>query len=189
VLFLWATASKLPVALELITAWGFEYRTQLVWVKPRPVFGAYLLGQHELLLIAARGRLTPLETCRPRSVFTGKPWHPHLHSAKPDRQYEIIEGMFPGGARLELFARRRRAGWVSWGNELGRYEQNDGAAARDDRESPLRSPLNGEGVEAAGVNTTQIRSVNLIATAREHYRDANAESRMTRKVLRPLRRA
>ena len=121
VLFLWATARSLPVALEFIKAWDFAYKTHLVWVKPRTVYGAYLHGKHELLLIATRGSLTPLETCHPSSVIAAEPWRSRLHSAKPDMQYDLIEQMFPGGARLELFARRRRPGWVSWGNEVGRY--------------------------------------------------------------------
>jgi hypothetical protein len=64
--------------------------------------------------------MTPL--WRPRSYFEGEPWT-RLHSAKPDVAYEIIEKMYPEVLKLELFARRYHAGWSSWGNELGGYEQ------------------------------------------------------------------
>jgi N6-adenosine-specific RNA methylase IME4 len=69
-------------------------------------------------LVATRGSLTPVKKLR--STFEGKPWS-RLHSAKPDVAYEIIEQMYPELLKLELFARRYRAGWKSWGNELGRY--------------------------------------------------------------------
>jgi N6-adenosine-specific RNA methylase IME4 len=120
VLFLWATAPKRPTAHKFIEATGFEYKTELIWVKPRTVFGAYSHCAHENLLIATRGSLTPVKKLR--STFEGKPWS-RLHSAKPDVAYEIIEQMYPELLKLELFARRCRAGWESWGNELGRYEQ------------------------------------------------------------------
>ena len=122
-LFLWANQISLPAALTLIEGWGFAYRTGLVWVKRRAGTGYYVRGQHELLLLATRGSLTPPEVgdSRPASVFTGEPWA-RRHSAKPVAQYELIERMYPGLPKLELFARRRRVGWAAWGNELGRYE-------------------------------------------------------------------
>ncbi len=123
VLFLWATAVKLPAAMELMARWNFEYKGQLIWAKPHQVIGSLALWQHEILLVGMRGSLPPLH--RPRSIFEGEPWRPRLHSAKPDHAYEIVEAMYPGLSKLELFARRYRAGWTSWGNELGRYEDED----------------------------------------------------------------
>jgi N6-adenosine-specific RNA methylase IME4 len=116
VLFLWATAPNRPTAHKFIEATGFEYKTELIWLKPRTVFGAYSQCAHENLLIATRGSLTPVKKLK--STFEGKPWA-RLHSAKPDVAYEIIEQMYPDLLKLELFARRYRAGWKSWGNELG----------------------------------------------------------------------
>jgi N6-adenosine-specific RNA methylase IME4 len=120
VLFLWATAPNRPAAHKFIEATGFQYKTEFIWLKPRTVFGAYSHCAHENLLIATRGSLTPVK--KPRSTFEGKPWA-RLHSAKPDVAYEIIEQMYPDLLKLELFARRYRAGWKSWGNELRRYGQ------------------------------------------------------------------
>jgi N6-adenosine-specific RNA methylase IME4 len=116
VLFLWATSPKLAEAMEVIDAWGFDYRTCMVWAKDRIGMGYYARQQHELLLIARRGELpVPAETDRPASVVhapRGK------HSEKPPVFYELIERMYPNHPRVELFARVSRAGWESWGNEL-----------------------------------------------------------------------
>jgi N6-adenosine-specific RNA methylase IME4 len=116
VLFLWVPNPKLIEGLEVIKAWGFEYRTGMVWVKDKPGMGYYVRQQHELLLIAKRGELpAPLPADRPSSVITaprGK------HSAKPDEVYQAIERMYPDLPKLELFARKARAGWAVWGNQV-----------------------------------------------------------------------
>lgn len=115
VLFLWATSPKLAEAMSVIAAWGFNYRTCMVWVKDKIGMGYYARQQHELLLIATRGDLpVPLPAHRPASVVTaprGK------HSEKPDVFYELIERMYPEFQRRELFARQHRAGWLTWGNQ------------------------------------------------------------------------
>lgn len=136
VLFLWATAPNRPTAHKLIEATGFEYKTELIWLKPRTVFGAYSQCAHENLLIATRGSLTPVKKLK--STFEGKPWA-RLHSAKPDVAYEIIEQMYPDLLKLELFARRYRAGWKSWGNELGALRATRDRRGRRGR-SMNRSP-------------------------------------------------
>lgn len=119
VLFLWATNPLLREGLEVMEAWGFEYRTNLAWVKDRIGMGYYVRGQHELLLIGKRGSMSPPpETARPPSVVDARRTE---HSAKPPEVYEVIEGMYPvtnSPRHLELFARQPRPGWVSWGNEL-----------------------------------------------------------------------
>lgn len=115
VLFLWATAPLLVEALEVLAAWGFQYRSDLVWDKERAGMGHYLRVQHELLLIGIRGRPpTPAYAARPPSVIRSVR---RAHSQKPDEAYEIIERMYPELPKLELFARRARDGWASWGNE------------------------------------------------------------------------
>ena len=40
------------------------------------------------------------------------------HSRKPDEVYERIERMYPNARKLELFARNKREGWDSWGDEI-----------------------------------------------------------------------
>ena len=115
VLFLWATSPKLAEALQVIDAWGFFYRTSIVWVKHCIGMGYYVRGQHELLLIAKRGNLPlPAEKNRSSSVIMARR---KAHSEKPTEVYEIIEKMYPKLPKVELFARSRRDGWTSWGNE------------------------------------------------------------------------
>lgn len=114
VLFLWATNPKLEEALSVVKAWGFDYRTNMVWVKPHIGMGYYVRGQHELLLIARRGDLpVPSEANRPPSVVEATVGD---HSEKPAVFYEIIERMYPSETRLEMFARETRPGWRAWGN-------------------------------------------------------------------------
>ncbi len=116
VLFLWATAPKLPEALEVMKSWGFEYKTNAVWVKLSAGNGYYFRGQHELLLLGVKGKPgVPFEADRPPSVIVADRGE---HSEKPDAVYEIIEKMYPNKRRLELFARKKREGWTVWGNEI-----------------------------------------------------------------------
>jgi len=114
VLFMWATSPLLPDAVAVIDAWGFEYKASMVWDKGRaPGMGWFVMTHHELLLIATRaGNPHPLE--RPVSVMR---FTPGAHSAKPHEVYGIIESMYHG-PYCELFARERREGWESFGNEL-----------------------------------------------------------------------
>jgi N6-adenosine-specific RNA methylase IME4 len=116
VLFLWATSPKLEEAMRVVRAWGFEYRTSLVWVKNSIGLGYYVRQQHELILIGRRGNFpVPIDSNRPASVQYAKREN---HSSKPALFVSLIEQMYPGAKRIELFARTRREGWESWGNEL-----------------------------------------------------------------------
>ena len=116
-LFLWTTAPHLPEALQVITAWGFEYKTHAVWVKDWIGVGFWVGNQHEILLVAARGDMpTPAPANRPSSVITAPR---REHSRKPDEAYALIERMYPELPRIELFARQTRLGWAAWGNEVG----------------------------------------------------------------------
>lgn len=115
VLFLWATNPKLEQSLSVMKAWGFTYKTNLVWVKDQIGTGYYFRGQHELLLLGKKGDIpVPAEADRPPSVLSAPR---REHSRKPDEVYALIERMYPNSHYLELFARIRREGWVSWGNE------------------------------------------------------------------------
>jgi N6-adenosine-specific RNA methylase IME4/ParB-like chromosome segregation protein Spo0J len=118
ILFLWATSPKLEEALRVVNAWGFTYRTCMVWVKDKIGMGYYARQQHELLLIATRGSIPPPPPeARPSSVLTA----PRLeHSAKPEEAYALIERMYPDLPKLELFCRSPRDGWAVWGNEAER---------------------------------------------------------------------
>jgi N6-adenosine-specific RNA methylase IME4 len=117
VLFLWATSPKLAEAMRVIDAWGFTYRTCMVWVKDKIGMGYYARQQHELLLIATRGELpAPAPANRPASVVVSPR---QRHSKKPPVFYTVIERMYPEFRRRELFARDARAGWEPpWGNQV-----------------------------------------------------------------------
>ena len=116
ILFLWATNPLLKDALQVMEAWGFKYKTNIVWVKDRIGLGFYVRGQHELLLIGTKGKMSPPEESRRvSSVLIA----PSLgHSVKPEAVYALIERMYPYGKYLELYARKKRKGWVSWGKQL-----------------------------------------------------------------------
>ena len=115
VLFLWVTNPFLWVGHQLIEAWSFEYKTDLVWIKNKgPSMGWFTQSRHEHLFIATRGEGMHPEF-RPISWFEAPVTR---HSKKPELIYETIEKMYPNGKYLELFARNKRDRWESWGNEL-----------------------------------------------------------------------
>jgi N6-adenosine-specific RNA methylase IME4 len=131
VLFLWATAPKLPDALRVMNAWGFQYRTCAVWVKDRIGMGYYFRGRHELLLVGRRGDMpVPDGRSRPDSVIEAPRGR---HSQKPAVIYDLLEAMYPSAARLELFARGSRPGWDRWG-----WDADGDGAADTARLRPLR---------------------------------------------------
>jgi N6-adenosine-specific RNA methylase IME4/ParB-like chromosome segregation protein Spo0J len=119
VLFLWTTAPCLAQSIELIAAWGFAYKSGLVWDKESIGTGFWVRGQHEHLLIATKGEppLPPYESV-PASVIRERR---REHSRKPEAAYAMIERMYPALPKLELFARQARPGWDVWGNETGKY--------------------------------------------------------------------
>lgn len=115
-LFMWATSPKLAEAMRVLEAWGFEYRTCMVWVKDKIGMGYYARQRHELLLIARRGEFpVPLPENRPDSVVTAPRTK---HSAKPPEFYDLLERMYPDFPKIELFCRQPREGWAVWGNEI-----------------------------------------------------------------------
>lgn len=115
VLYLWATAPKLREALAVMDAWGFEYKSNMVWVKRSIGMGYWARGRHEHLLIGVKGAFpAPPPDERPDSVIEAPR---REHSQKPDEAYELLERLYPNEARLELFARTARFDWQAWGNE------------------------------------------------------------------------
>lgn len=119
VLFLWATSPLLPEALEVMDAWGFEYRASRVWIKDKaPTIGWWIKTRHELLLIGTHGgNAHPLE--KVDSIISAKAT---IHSRKPESVKRDIEKCYPG-PKIELFARVAPAQqdndgtWTYWGNE------------------------------------------------------------------------
>lgn len=114
-LYLWATAPKLAECMKVIEAWGFEYRTNIVWDKEHIGMGYHARNQHEILLIAKRGEIPPPPPgTQPSSVHREKRGE---HSAKPLFYYEMIESAYPQLPKIELFCRSPREGWAAWGNQ------------------------------------------------------------------------
>jgi N6-adenosine-specific RNA methylase IME4 len=116
VLFLWATVPMLPQALDVMKAWGFEYKSHFVWLKDRIGTGYWNRNRHELLLIGTRGKVpAPAQGDQYDSVIPAKVGR---HSEKPAAFVEMIDDMFSRLEGIELFARESRTGWDAWGNEV-----------------------------------------------------------------------
>jgi N6-adenosine-specific RNA methylase IME4 len=116
VLFMWATAPKLKEAFIVLEGWGFEYKTHAVWDKEKIGMGYWFRGQHELLLVATKGKKSPPEAdVRVSSVFREK--RDSKHSRKPVCVYEAIESMFPNDVKFEMYSRKPRNGWLAGGND------------------------------------------------------------------------
>ncbi len=118
-LFLWRVASQVWEAYDVVSAWGFKEKTELVWRKLTTHgklhfgMGHHLRAAHETCIVATRGKPKPLVR-NIRTIFdapVGK------HSKKPDLFYDLVE-QISGGPYVELFARRQRPGWVCLGDEM-----------------------------------------------------------------------
>lgn len=121
-LYLWATNNKLLDALQVVTAWGFEYKTLITWAKDRFGLGQYYRGQTEHVIFATRG-VCPYRVgengkrAQGRTLIDGFDAKREEHSVKPEIMRMWIESVSVG-PYLELFARRKVEGWDSWGNEV-----------------------------------------------------------------------
>lgn len=117
VLFLWITSPKLNLFLQLMEAWGFEYKTSFVWDKVKHNMGHYNSVRHEFLLIGGRGKSTPDLKRLYDSVITIE--RSENHSEKPVEFFNIIDDLYQYGSRIELFARQaKKENWYVWGNEV-----------------------------------------------------------------------
>lgn len=115
VLLLWGTVAKLREAFEVLDGWGFEYKTHAVWDKEKIGMGYWFRGQHELLIVATKGKMSPPEQAdRVSSVFREARGG---HSAKPECVYQWIEKAFKDHTKLEMYCRAPRDGWLVFGNE------------------------------------------------------------------------
>jgi N6-adenosine-specific RNA methylase IME4 len=121
-LYLWVPNALLPEGLEVMKAWGFNYKSNLIWHKIRKDGGSdgrgvgfYFRNVTEVILFGIRGknaRTREAGRTQVNMIETRK----REHSRKPDEQYSIIEGCSPG-PYLELFARGDRKKWAAWGNQ------------------------------------------------------------------------
>jgi N6-adenosine-specific RNA methylase IME4 len=121
-LYLWVPNALLSEGLQVMSAWGFTYKTNIVWYKVRKDggpdgrgVGFYFRNVTEVLLFGSRGRLRTLAPGRREvNVVVSRK---EGHSKKPRQVYEIVERCSPGPF-LELFARDPRKRWTQWGDEV-----------------------------------------------------------------------
>ncbi len=125
-LYLWVPNALLPEGLSVLEAWGFQYKTNLIWYKTRKDggpdrrgVGFYFRNVTEILLFGIRGKNA--RTLQPgrsqENIITARK---REHSRKPDEQYPLIEKC-SRGPYIELFARGPRKGWDVWGNQAEEY--------------------------------------------------------------------
>lgn len=112
-LHLWTTNAFLFEAQHLMQAWGFAYKSCLVWIKPQMGNGNYWRVSHEFLLLGVRGPLTFKDKSQQSWAYAERT----QHSAKPAIFRKLVERVSPG-PRLELFARAPAEGWTVWGDQV-----------------------------------------------------------------------
>jgi N6-adenosine-specific RNA methylase IME4 len=125
-LYLWVPNALMPEGLAVMTAWGFQYKANIVWHKVRKDggpdgrgVGFYFRNTTELILFGVRGKNA--RTLAPgRSQVNIIRSQKREHSRKPDEAYSLVEACSPGPF-LELFARGARRGWAAWGNQVEDY--------------------------------------------------------------------
>lgn len=124
VLWLWATNPMLPEAIEVMKAWGFEFKTAGTWIKTTKSgklhfgTGYHLRSANEPFLIGTVGN--PKTGKSQRSAFMGQA---RQHSRKPEEAYSAAEAWMPTARRLDLFSRETRPGWDNWGNEADKFDE------------------------------------------------------------------
>ena len=150
--YLWVPNALLPEGLQVLSAWGFQYKSNIIWEKVRKDggpdgrgVGCYFRYVTEILLFGVRGkdvRTLPPGRSQVNYLEAEEPDGDVLktrkreHSRKPDEQYKIIENC-SWGPYLELFGRGKRDGWTVWGNQADddykptwkTYKHNSGVAA------------------------------------------------------------
>lgn len=124
-LYLWCPNALLLEGLQIMQAWGFTYKTNIVWYKIRKDggpdgrgVGFYFRNVTELVLFGIKGKMRTLAPGRSQVNVIAK--RKREHSRKPDEMYDVIEQCSPG-PYLELFARERRKGWEQWGDQVDSY--------------------------------------------------------------------
>lgn len=120
--YLWVPNALLPEGLQVLSAWGFQYKSNIIWHKIRKDGGSdgrgvgfYFRNVTEVLLFGVKGKnaRTLAPGRRQVNLFGTRK---REHSRKPDEQYDIIESC-SWGPFLELFGRGRRENWTVWGNQ------------------------------------------------------------------------
>lgn len=145
-LYLWVPNALLPEGIETLRAWGFQYKTNLVWHKVRKDggpdgrgVGFYFRNTTELVLFGVRGKNARTLDPGRRQVNIIKS-QKREHSRKPDELYDLIQACSPG-PYLELFARGNRPGWTAWGNQAQDYFPTWDTYANHSQSKALQGPL------------------------------------------------
>ena len=116
-LFMWTSSPHLAQAIELMTAWGFEYKTiAFVWDKQKTNPGYYTVSSVEVCLVGKMGTIPSPRG--PRNIRQFLSEERTKHSKKPDEIRNRIVQMFPTQKKLEMFAREKKDGWDVFGNEV-----------------------------------------------------------------------
>ena len=113
--FLWATQGTLRVGFDVLDDWGLEYSHVMTWHKPwgpkplnKPMYNS------EFAIVGKRGRPKYIDE---KMLFTSNQWpNPRIHSVKPEGFYDLLRRVTPV-PRLDVFGRRRIAGFESWGSQ------------------------------------------------------------------------
>lgn len=113
-LFLWATSPLLKEAIELLEAWGFDYKTHMIWGKPVFGMGNYWRSAHELLLLGVRGKPAPWYR---HDISSWVVYPRSRHSAKPAYFRDMVTSVVDG-PYLEMFGREDASGWTTFGNQV-----------------------------------------------------------------------
>ena len=124
ILFMWVTDPLLEKAFDVIKAWGFIYKTvAFTWAKSNKNklgmftgLGYWTRGNPEMCLLATKGKPKRISKSVPQLIVEKR----REHSRKPDVMYSHIENLLQG-PYIELFARQKRNGWDSWGNEVNKW--------------------------------------------------------------------
>jgi N6-adenosine-specific RNA methylase IME4 len=139
-LYLWVPNALLQEGLRVMEAWGFTYKSNLVWYKIRKDggpdgrgVGFYFRNVTELILFGVRGSMRTLAPGRRQVNLLST--QKREHSRKPDEIYDLIESCSPG-PYLEIFARFCRPGWHQWGNEDVEENSQYGVARRKGHVDP-----------------------------------------------------
>ncbi|MCJ8139585.1 MT-A70 family methyltransferase [Falsirhodobacter halotolerans] len=118
-LLMWVTVPFARQAFDVVDAWGFTYKSQIVWTKSRIGTGYWARNRHEMLYVCRRGAFPCLRPALfPDSIIPGAQ---REHSRKPDWIHQIIDARFPAARRIELFSRQQRPGWTVWGYETQKF--------------------------------------------------------------------
>jgi N6-adenosine-specific RNA methylase IME4 len=124
VLLMWVVDPLLDQAFKVIDAWGFKYKTVgFTWAKTNRTkmgfftgLGYWTRGNPEMCLLATKGKPKRISKSVPQLVVSER----REHSRKPDIMYNHVENLLQG-PYVELFARNKRPGWDSWGNQTDKF--------------------------------------------------------------------